>query len=166
MLKWAKSDKFRIRVMFGFFILLFLGAFRHVLIQGDHLWTGEGARFSWSMKLKGKVCRYSLRADPKDEWVKADFEPLTKVQVANLEDPLFFLQYVQQTYCKNHKAAYAFVPCRAISYQPQLLLDPNRDLCQASYHSFVHNDWISPHPGNWDSDYSTWFGGTWGKGIR
>lgn len=159
--------------MIGFFVFLFAAAFGHVFIEGDHLWTGEGARFSWSMRLKGKVCRYSVKTS-KDasEWAKPDFSRLTDLQVVHLEDPLFLLQFVQQTYCLDRKEIYVRALCRAIGYQPQLLIDPERNLCQVSYHNvwapwtWGHNDWIHPHPGNWDSDYATWFGGTWGRGIR
>lgn len=166
LLAWGRSDRIRIRWMAVFFGVLILAAFRHLLLEGDQLWTGEGSRLSWSMRLKGKVCRYSVRSDPKENWVKPDFSKLTAVQVINLEDPLFFLQFAQQTVCKDHKPLYAYVPCRAIARMPQLLIDPNQDLCQASYQPFVHNDWISPYPGAWDEKYNEWFAGTWGKDIQ
>lgn len=160
------SDSVRLFCMHLFFGILLLVAFRHLILPGDHLWTGEGARASWSMRLRGKVCKYAFKTAADAKWESPDFSALTPSQAANLDDPLFLLQFVQQTLCTKHKAVYATVWCRSISHQPALLIDREKDLCQATYSPVSHNEWITLRPGYWDQDYAAWFQATWGRNIQ
>jgi hypothetical protein len=132
-----------------FFIALTLFSFRHVVIPGDHLWTGEGARFSWSMRLKGKNCRFQKK-NKNDEWKTIEFSDLTFWQSTNLDDPFLFLSYVQKVLCPTEPEVYAKVSCRSIGRSSNLLIDPAVNLCQVNYQVFGHNAWISGYPGEPD----------------
>lgn len=160
-----QSDRFRLGLMILFFLGAILVSFRHYLIEGDHLWTGEGARVSWSMRLRGKICRYSIRFDENSEWAPAKFENLTFIQANTLDDPLFILQWAQQSVCKDHNEVFMKVPCRAIGRHPDLLIREDQNLCKAHYNVFFHNSWIYPEPGSEDEDFSLWFASKWGKDI-
>ena len=157
-----KSARRGLYLAHGFFLLVILITFRHLLIPGDHLWTGEGARFSWSMRLRGKVCAFEIKAGPgnKEEamqWRQPNLKMLRPFQFGNLDDPFLFYLYVKNVQCPSQGTVYGRVSCRAISHQTSPLIDPGTDLCHADYSFIHHNDWITSEPGPWDPDYLRWF---------
>src|SRR4051812_17944164 len=123
------KDRFRLWAMHGFFFILVSVALRHFLIHGDYLWTGEGARFSWSMRLRGKLCRHWVKSEGA-EWKKPNFSSLGFWQRSNMDDPYLFYLFVKSTLCKGGQSVYGKMNCRAISHLSAPLLRTEVDLCQ------------------------------------
>jgi hypothetical protein len=121
---------------------------RHWLIPGDFLWTDEGARFGWNMRLRGKQCVFETSPDGR-AWRKLSFEALNPRQRATMSDPQLFLDYVQQATCPNGRPVYAQVVCRSTNRGPAPLIDPGVDLCRTEYSVWRHNAWIMTEPGTW-----------------
>ena len=148
----------RVRLwLFHFLILIVvLIAVRHFFIEGDYLWTGQGARLSWSMRLKGKVCDFQIKNDI-GAWERPDLSSLSPWQRGSLEDPYFFWRYVRALRCGEGTSAFGKVTCRAVSRLPAALIDPTVNLCKATYDFTKANPWIFPNPGPWDPTYRRWF---------
>ena len=157
------QDVVRLRVpiklwgMGVFYLALIVIALRHLALEGDHLWTGEGARMSWSMRLRGKVCEHRIKFSEAQAWEAPNFTGLSFIQASQLDDPLFILQFVQQKYCKEKGKVFYGVACRAIGTLPAPLIDSSTDLCKAQYQSWSHNSWIYSDPGFRDPRYLEWF---------
>ena len=149
-------DRIRLWIFHLLILLVVLIAARHFFIEGDYLWTGQGARLSWSMRLKGKVCDFQVK-DQGGQWERPDLTALSPWQKGALEDPYFFWRYVLALHCGSNKAVFAKVTCRAVSHRPAELIDPTVDLCRATYSFMTSNPWIRPNPGPWDPNYLHWF---------
>ncbi len=143
-------------LLHGFFLVLTVFSFRHVLILGDHLWTGEGTRLSWSMRLNGKYCHIEVKVKPEDPWLLPDVRGLTPIQRDNLSDPYLFLQYAKKVYCPQSHSLYGSMDCRAVSHIRSPLIRTDVDLCTATYKILSHNEWILPLPGPIDPHYLDW----------
>ncbi len=129
----------------AFAALLALSA-RHFVRAGDFLWTEEGSRFAWNMRLLSKNCTYRVSQDQR-HWRSLSFESLTSRQRMVMSNPQHFLAYVQRTVCPDQASVYADVRCTTVGREPAPLLDPGIDLCRAHYSVWAHNDWISLEPG-------------------
>ena len=152
---------FKLFGMGVFYLILFVIALRHLAFEGDHLWTGEGARMSWSMRLRGKSCQHRVKFSESKDWERPDFTGLGFIEANQLDDPLFILQFVQQKYCKEKGTVYYGVACRAIGTLPAPLINSSINLCQEHYNLWAHNQWIYSEPGFRDPNYLDWFHQRW-----
>jgi uncharacterized membrane protein YphA (DoxX/SURF4 family) len=127
-----------------------------ILFYADNpSWTEVGHSFSWRMMLRHKDAYVKFLFDPPEaERMLEQTDNLPRISSAHLQKmvktPHFILQYVhaldatlEEIGMKDVKiSALAVVSLNGRSYQ--LMIDPRRDLTQASYGFFEVPDWIVP----------------------
>jgi vitamin K-dependent gamma-carboxylase-like protein len=145
----------------------FLGAYllvqlfmplRHWLYPGDVHWTEEGHRFAWHMKLRDKeALQISFEAvdpatgrrepiQPEDYLSQRQYD-----EMATRPDMIRqFADHVADEWGAQGRPR-PKIHVRALiqlnDREPQLLLDPNRDLAEIADRPFRHADWILPLDG-------------------
>jgi vitamin K-dependent gamma-carboxylase len=130
---------------------------RHFLYPGEVSWTEEGHRFSWHMKLRGKIGTARFTAKDPDtgaEWRILPTEHLTQRQVRKMATrPDMVLQFAHHLAEVFRRAGHPRIEIRATvtaslnarPYQP--LVDPGVDLA-AQPRTLGPAPWILPLEGN------------------
>ena len=128
---------------------------RHLVIPGDHRWTGEGYRFAWNVLATEKAgfVRFHL-VDPStgERWTTDARRLYTDEQWAVMAtDPDFIHQAAKVLAHDARAAGHADVEVRVDAWMSfngrpaTRLVDPTVDLA-ATPRSFGHRDWIMPGP--------------------
>ncbi len=128
---------------------------RHWLYPGTVHWTEEGHRFAWHMKLRDKeiVELEFVAVDPvtrrRELIVPASY--LTGEQfdeMGNRPDMIRqFADHVADDFEKNglpRPEVYVRALVKLNDHEPQLLVDPNRNMAEIADRPFAHADWIVP----------------------
>ena len=147
------------------FILVFLAAWiavqmllplRHYLYPGNVMWTGEGHRYAWRMKLHTRkgVSMFEVRdADSGQVWYVQPRRYLTGKQYQKMSTrPDMILQFAQyladmwkSEYDLVNVEVYASVNLSLNYRDPAPLIDPSRNLADVE-RSLRKADWILPLP--------------------
>lgn len=137
-------------IWFSFQILFPL---RHLLYPGVSTWTEEGHRFAWQMMLRDKKAKALFKITNSKNNKKRIVRPeevLPRHQariIALWPDMILqFAQYLGEIGEKanlNGLEVNAWVCASLNGRQPQLLIDPKRDLTKVE-RNLKHADWILP----------------------
>lgn len=127
---------------------------RHHLYPGDTSWTEQGHRFAWQMKLRDKrSTAMFLVSDPATgrNWEVNNLQFLTRrqnIKMASRPDMILqFAHHLAEVWRTQHGVAKPQV--RAVVWsslngrEPELLLDPSRDLASIK-RDLYPADWIFP----------------------
>ena len=122
---------------------------RYLLYPGNVLWTREGHKFSWRMKIadaKGSSVFYVTNPKTKESWKFAlDHEP--KSQSHCIPEIILETAHIIQKEWLKEKGQNVEVrvdaKCSLNGRKPQVLIDPNVDLTKIE-DSFKHKEWIMP----------------------
>lgn len=147
----------RLTLVFLFVFVMFniLYPLRHHLYPGNVAWTEEGHRFAWRMKLRSKdgLARFIVK-DPASgkEWRINNARFLTHRQQRKMPTrPDMILQYAhrlaevwQAEYAVENPEVYATVWVSLNGREPQLMIDPERNLAEVERRLWPAADWILP----------------------
>jgi vitamin K-dependent gamma-carboxylase len=128
---------------------------RHWLYPGKVHWTEEGHRFAWHMKLRDKeaVDFRVFAVDPatrrRDDVIPEDY--LTPDQVGEMStrpDMIRqFADHVADEYEEGGRPRpeiYVLALIQLNDHEPQLMIDPSRNLAEIPDRPFTHANWILP----------------------
>lgn len=128
--------------------------FRHLIYPGNVLWTDEGERFAWRMKLRGKKARFRMTlADPETGVVESVDPPrdLDGLQIFRMEiRPDMILQYAHHLRDRRVREGRprpiirAEVTAKLNDREPQPLIDPDVNLSEVEDKIFSPSPWIVP----------------------
>lgn len=138
------------------FFQLFL-PLRHWLIPGEVVWTEEGHKFAWRMKLRDKDARLTLFVtDPKTKR-RMIIHPVRSRHVTSRQfskmtgRPDMFFQYIQflkKKLKEKHNIDNPIINARymvSVNGRPfQWMVDPKRNLAEITYSPFTPSDWLLP----------------------
>ncbi len=138
-------------VFFGVQILLPL---RHFLLPGNVIWTEEGMRFAWHMRLRAKwgdgTTFFVTDPTSGENWTVDPAEELAPFQADELAiEPGMILQYAHHLADRWRADGHPEVEVRVEAYASlngrasQLLVDPTVDLA-AQPRTLLHQPWVMP----------------------
>ncbi len=140
-------------VLVIFVTILVVTPFRHLLIKGNVLWTEEGHKYSWHMKLRGKygTTEFLIRNKYDSEVVKLNKDGyLYDWQDSKMEgNPIMiwkFVQFMKKELEMMGQDVEIYVEAQASlnGREYEYIIDPNVDLASVKMKFFGHNDWILP----------------------
>jgi hypothetical protein len=140
-------------VLLGFFAVQLLLPLRHFAYPGPVMWTEEGLRFAWHMRLRDKwgEARFHV-SDPAtgQRWVVDPDDELASFQEVEMASkPDMLLQYAHHLARRWEAAGHPGVEVRAETMvslngrDPQPLVDPTVDLARQP-RDLGHATWIMP----------------------
>lgn len=142
----------KIIVLLSIFVILqLLIPLRHFLIPGNVLWTEEGQKFSWQMKLrtKNEIASYLVKDKVSGKVYDINiYNYLRPWQKEIMEDKpnliWQFCQIVKEDFRKQgiEIAFYANIKASLNGRKYQALIDSTIDLTSVSYNTFSHSKWI------------------------
>lgn len=137
-----------------FILLQLVLPFRHFLYQGNTCWNEQGHLFAWRMKLcnkSGFTVFVAKDKKTKQTWSINPTQILKTRQLPELINrPHMILQYAHYLKEFMEKKGVKDPEIRAISFislngrKLQQMIDPNVDLANEDYKTFVNNKWILP----------------------
>lgn len=152
----TRGHKICLSALAVFLLLQIALPLRHFAYPGDALWTDEGHRFAWRMKLREKVglaAFYVRDSDTGQQWTvdpKDYLKPRQVEKVATRPDlALQFAHHVADIWRTEKGVAdpdvRAWIACSLNGRDPALLIDPKVNLAKISWDLGVAN-WVTRSP--------------------